>query len=490
MLEQDLSGLTAASRIAQAIDRLTMNVPSRTRIDSLISAAVATMRQRRSLRLAAGRDQVFAQALQAAFLDLPQYRGLAGLATRGDPGIEPRRDRVAPRPRTWAAIWPASPRRHRGRRLALGLVAEQGLVKLFPAVSRCTCRRTAGALLRRDLASRSDRSISSTWSSGARLSASAWRSNAAWIATAIPIARKPRPSQIQNSFKTMSKHDENRQRRRGREPFRKACSRDQLANPEEQADVFRLIPTSTKSARAVQNPSVANTPAPTAVRPTNRVAPAPKHAARIAGKSQDRSRADGEALNVLTHSLEQAGLLLARGSNDPVLATPRKPSSASITSPRLAYRSSGLFASILRMIADSDPGTAFDHLIGRSDRLCLVLVQDLERPMRPSKGGRPVSQEVERAAQRIDVGPGVDTGRVLRLLGRHVARGSDESRRPMSSGSRRQPGRRRPRSRAGPCPRGSASSASASSGVFTSPRSATFTSPCRSTSRFSGLMSR
>ncbi len=69
---------------------------------------------------------------------------------------------------------------------------------------------------------------------------------------------QPHPKQLQNH----EQHDQDCQGRCRREPFRKSPGRHEAAQTLRNNGVFRLIPTSTKSATAVHNPRLANTPAP------------------------------------------------------------------------------------------------------------------------------------------------------------------------------------------------------------------------------------
>ena len=92
-----------------------------------------------------------------------------------------------------------------------------------------------------------------------------------------------------------------------------------------------------------------------------------------------------------------------------------------ITSPIVWKRSSAFFAIIRWMIAESFLRHAGDDLFRRHERLVGVLRHQLH-------GGRPVErrpaghQDVERAAERVDVGAVIDGRGVAALLGRHVGR--------------------------------------------------------------------
>ena len=216
------SGLTAASRMAQAIDRLTMIAPSGARSDSLISAAVATMARadRFALRRADTRfSPRLCRFLSSIFSRKAAFRSAsrrAAIRASSQSAIRSRQDANLGRQPARSAP------PHRCSGLSLGFVAKEGLVKLLPVGARCTHRQTAAASLRRDLAVVAPAASLRPGRAARVLSASAWRSNAAWNATAIPIARKARPSQSQNKVQDHEQDDQNRQGREGRQPFREA----------------------------------------------------------------------------------------------------------------------------------------------------------------------------------------------------------------------------------------------------------------------------
>ena len=188
--------------------------------------------KRRAPRFSPGGYQVFAQALEVSFFDLPQYRRQIGLAPRGDGRIEPGRNRIAPARKPGPRSGPLATTPPLSG-LPLGVVAKKGLVKLLPVRAAVDTDKLPQGIFVATLQSERPQHPLDLFQRSAPLCLGLA------VERGVECHRDPDRQQTQaqpdpEQLQDHEQDDQDCQGRRRREPFRKPPGGHELAHPEEQ----------------------------------------------------------------------------------------------------------------------------------------------------------------------------------------------------------------------------------------------------------------